>query len=143
MVIGFNQTLYKVSESELQALIYVTLLNGSLLREAIVSVSTLEDTAKGINLRLVQNILCTIIEAPALILGDSDFVQLEPQQLTFNVGISYITVAINITNDENFEINKQFFGILSTMDMDVTLSPAQTTIRILDDDGIHSPFSFH
>ena len=33
-------------------------------------------------------------------------------------------------------MDEQFHAILSTMDMAVTLSPAQTTIRILNDDGI-------
>lgn len=47
MVIGFNQTLYEVSESEPFALMYVMLSSGTLRREVIVNVSTLEDTALG------------------------------------------------------------------------------------------------
>ena len=47
VVIGFNQTLYEFSESELPALISVTLLNGTLQREAIVTLSITENTAKG------------------------------------------------------------------------------------------------
>ena len=60
---------------------------------------------------------------------------LQPQHLTFDASTSYNTVAINITNDESFEMNEQLYGVLSTMDMDVTLSPAQTIITIVDDDG--------
>ena len=47
VVIGFNQTLYGVSESEQQALISVILLDGILQREATVTVSVTENTAKG------------------------------------------------------------------------------------------------
>ena len=47
VVIGFNQTLHEVSESEQQALISVILLDGILQREATVTVSITENTAKG------------------------------------------------------------------------------------------------
>ena len=133
MTIGFNQTLYEVSESWIQALISVTLLNGILQREAIVSISITEDTAKGMK---VQQSLCMMItEASTISLGGRDFIPLQPQQLTFDAGTSYNTVAINIIDNDSFERDKQFSSALSTMDMDVTLSPAQTTIRILNDDG--------
>ena len=56
--------------------------------------------------------------------------------MTFDAGTTYNTVAVNITNDESFEMDEQFYGVLSTVDLDITLSPAQTTIRILNDDGI-------
>ena len=49
VVIGFNQTLYEVSEGEGQARISVTLMNGTLHREAIVIVSITENTAEGMN----------------------------------------------------------------------------------------------
>ena len=49
VVIGFNQTLYEVSESKGQAHISVTLMNGTLQREAIVIVSITENTAEGMN----------------------------------------------------------------------------------------------
>ena len=133
MTIGFNQTLYEVSESGIQVLISVTLLNGILQREAIVSISITEDTAKGMK---VQKSLCMMItEASTISLGGRDFIPLQPQQLTFDAGTSYNTIAINIIDNDSFERDKQFSSALSTMDMDVTLSPAQTTIRILNDDG--------
>jgi transposase len=50
VVIGFNQTLYEVSENERQALISVTLLNGTLQREATVTVSITENTAIGMKI---------------------------------------------------------------------------------------------
>ena len=49
VVIGFNQTLYEVSENEVLALISVSLLNGTLRREVVVEVSTQEDTALGMH----------------------------------------------------------------------------------------------
>lgn len=67
--------------------------------------------------------------------GGRDFVSLQPQQLTFDAGTPYNTIAINIIDDDSFEINEQFWGALSTVDTDITLSPAEMTIRITDDDG--------
>lgn len=141
VVIGFNQTLYEVSESEQQALISVTLLNGTLQREAIVTLSITENTAEGMKVLKLESITIIMydhrsINLQYLNLGGRDFVLLQPQHLTFDAGNSFNTIAVNITNDESFEMDEQFYGLLSTMDLDVTLSPAQTTIRILNDDGI-------
>ena len=45
VVIGFNQTLYEVSEDARQATVYVVLVNGILRRPVVVSVSTRDGTA--------------------------------------------------------------------------------------------------
>ena len=45
-------------------------------------------------------------------------------------------VTFTILDDDIFEDNEVFFGILSTIDEDVILNPATVTITILDDDGI-------
>lgn len=48
ITIGFNQTLYEVSENESFALIFVVIIRGTLQREVVVDVSTQDDTALGI-----------------------------------------------------------------------------------------------
>ena len=47
MVIGLNQTVYEVSESELVTTVYVEVLSGILQREVIVNASIIEDMALG------------------------------------------------------------------------------------------------
>ena len=47
-----------------------------------------------------------------------------------------IPIAVTIIDDEDFEMDEQFIGLLSTADSDVTLNPNETTVRVLDDDGI-------
>ena len=69
-------------------------------------------------------------------LGGSDYIRLVQQELTFARGISELGVAINITDDSQFELPEQFFGNLSTADSSVILNPVQTTVRILNNDGI-------
>ena len=49
VAIGFNQTLYEVSESEPLASIFVVITRGTLQREIIVNVSTQDDTALGLH----------------------------------------------------------------------------------------------
>lgn len=44
-------------------------------------------------------------------------------------------VRVSITNDSNAEGPEMFLGQLTTSDDRVVLSPDQTTVTILDDDG--------
>ena len=57
------------------------------------------------------------------------------QQLLFDGSTSEVDVAINITDDDQFESHEQFFVRLSTGDPNVMLNPSDTVIRILNDDG--------
>ena len=57
------------------------------------------------------------------------------QQLLFDESISELSVAINITDDSQFERIEQFIVHLSTGDPSVTLNPSNTVVRILSDDG--------
>ena len=68
-------------------------------------------------------------------LDGEDYIQLVQQELTFDRSISELGVAINITDDSQFELREEFFVRLSTVDPNVILGPAQTVIRILSDDG--------
>ena len=47
VVIGFNQTVYEVSENVGQALVYVVVRNGILRRPVVVNVFTADNTALG------------------------------------------------------------------------------------------------
>ena len=51
IAIGFNQTLYEVSESEPFASTVVVITRGTLQREIVVNVSTQDDTALGLRKR--------------------------------------------------------------------------------------------
>ena len=68
-------------------------------------------------------------------LDGEDYIQLVQQELTFDRSTSELGVAINITDDSQFELREEFFVRLSTVDPSVILGPAQTVIRILSDDG--------
>ena len=57
------------------------------------------------------------------------------QQLLFDGSISELSIAINITDDSQFERIEQFIVHLSTGDPSVTLNPSDTVVRILSDDG--------
>ena len=57
------------------------------------------------------------------------------QQLLFDGSISELSVAINITDDSQFERIEQFIIRLSAGDPSVILNPSDTVIRILSDDG--------
>ena len=47
VIIGFNQTRYDVSENIGQAMVYVVVLRGSLQRQVVVNVLTMDNTALG------------------------------------------------------------------------------------------------
>ena len=57
VVIGFNQTLYEVSEDVGQAVVYVVVRNGILRRQVIVEFSTLDNTALGEHCETTRGIL--------------------------------------------------------------------------------------
>ena len=59
----------------------------------------------------------------------------EGKELTFDADVTLITVSINITDNMEFEADEQFIVVLSTADPSVILSPAQSTVTILDNDG--------
>ena len=68
-------------------------------------------------------------------LGGSDYSQLVQQRLLFERSTSELSVAINITDDSQFELPEQFFVRLSTVDPDVILNPSDAVVRIQNDDG--------
>ena len=47
VIIGFNQTRYEVSEDDGQAVVYVVVLQGSLQRQVVVNVFTVDNTTLG------------------------------------------------------------------------------------------------
>ena len=47
VIIGFNQTRYDVSEDDGQAVVYVVVLQGSLQRQVVVNVLTMDNTTLG------------------------------------------------------------------------------------------------
>ena len=57
-------------------------------------------------------------------------------ELTFDRDNSRFPIPVNILDDEIHELNENFFGELATSDEDVILTPEQTMIRILDNDGM-------
>ena len=57
-------------------------------------------------------------------------------ELTFDRDNSRFPIPVNILDDEIHELNENFLGELATSDEDVILTPEQTMIRILDNDGI-------
>ena len=57
-------------------------------------------------------------------------------ELTFDRDNSQFSILVNILDDEIHELNENFFGELVTSDEDVILTPEQTMIRIVDNDGM-------
>ena len=60
-----------------------------------------------------------------------------PENIIFSPGMTGPQCkSISITDDSILEIDEVFVVALSTMDQDVILNPSNTSITILDDDGI-------
>ena len=68
VVIGFNQTLYVVSEDAGQATVYVVLVNGILRRPVVVSVSTRDGTALSkFNLKRINAVLMLSLDIQVVV----------------------------------------------------------------------------
>ena len=66
----------------------------------------------------------------------SDYIAVAPRSLIFDRNNSEFHIAINILDDQFYELNEDFFGHLSTADGDVVLQPQETRVLIVDNDGM-------
>jgi hypothetical protein len=69
--------------------------------------------------------------------GEQDF-EAHTMDLTFGPNVTEQEVMIIIINDLRLEQDKRFIVSLNITDMAVTLSPSQTSINIIDNDGMLS-----
>ena len=66
----------------------------------------------------------------------SDYTGVVQRLLTFDMNNSEFPIPIDIHDDDIHELDENFFGTLSTGDVDAILEPGQTIVRIQNDDGM-------
>ena len=71
---------------------------------------------------------------PSLTAG-LDYSAISRMVLTFTPSVTEINISVTITDDDLAEMNKNFFGELTTDTGGVILDPAEAEISILDDDA--------
>jgi len=143
VTIGFNSTVYSVSEGSSIVNITVSILSGILARNAGLIVDNRDDSAQG-NSKVNHTLGCTrhVVSFNAVNFryspAPSDYMRGLPRSLVFNGGTRSQTVTVTIRNDTIVE--QQFESIFMSLrtrysDPAVILSPGNTTITIEDDDG--------
>ena len=102
-------------------------------RDVMVNITTIADTAEGINMVLH---ICDVFIIPGLSCSTegADFNQLSTQ-LLLNANSLLQCVNIDIVNDTILEENELFLAVLETDDQQVILDPLSANVIILNNDG--------
>lgn len=108
---------YNVDEPDGQVTLIISVLEGTLRRQAEVIFYTSDGTAT------------SIAGLP------EDFVPLSGLVLQFDEDTLSLTVTVAIINDDILEDTEFFFGNLNTSDSAVDLLPDEATVSILEQDG--------
>lgn len=125
MTIGFNQTIYTVSESGGEVLLFVAVLEGSLERSVTVRFATIPDSAT---------------ETGAVTLNNDQFSDNSDNPdyegtvvlLAFQPGTVSLPVSVPIVHDAIMEGNETFFAELDPQGQPVISDQDMATILILD-----------
>ena len=83
----------------------------------------------------LHKVYTSVIFQHTLHLGGSDYSSIGSIDLTFDRDTSAFPILVDILDDQIHELDENFLGELTTSDEDAILSPSQTTVRILDNDG--------
>ena len=131
VTIGFNGT-YSVHEDVGGISITVLVLTNSLARDVVLTLSTLDDTARG-GLCMIPNLhgsLFTIFLYAAWM----DYTPVS-RSLTFNASLTTEMVDVSITGDHTVELSEIINLTLVSTDAAVILNPSTSTIIIEDTDS--------
>ena len=137
VTIGFDATSYTITESTSSVSVSVSMQDGSLARDVVVTVETMDGTATGGTLSHIQtSYMCRCVihvlsfHPPA----PSDYTSVTTM-LTFNAGNTNQTVMLPIIDNMVEEVTESFTVSLTTGDSAVILNPSTITVTIEDDDS--------
>ena len=121
-MVGFQQPMYEVDENGVQVEVCAEIVNGEIADDVTVMLVTMDNTA----------------------LAGSDYSALTIT-LTFDAPSTLACTNINIMDDESYEVDETFFGILISDNPMVQIIPAreQTIIQIVDEDSMFMLFNAH
>ena len=121
-MVGFQQPMYEVDENGVQVEVCAEIVNGEIADDVTVMLVTMDNTA----------------------LAGSDYSALTIT-LTFDAPSTLACTNINIIDDESYEVDETFFGILISDNPMVQIIPAreQTIIQIVDEDSMFMLFNAH
>ena len=111
------------------------ILDGSLQRDAVVTLSTSDGTATGLLLALPRSFNPFYNDISPL-LAPGDYTAVVDAELVFSETIDTVCIDISITADQITENTESFAAGLSTDDSSVTLSPQMASVDILDQDAV-------
>ena len=140
VTIGLSPTTYTVSEDVGSVSLAVSLWNGILARDVVVTLQTLDGTAMGellfksqhrYGVHTMEPLKSSIIFIPTPI-GGMDYSSIYID-LTFKASSPSQTVMVPILNDTVPEDLEYFILVLMSTDPAVTLYPVTATVNILDD----------
>jgi hypothetical protein len=120
IMVGFQQPMYEVDENGVQVEVCAEIVNGEIADDVTVMLVTMDNTA----------------------LAGSDYSALTIT-LTFDAPSTLACTNINIMDDESYEVDETFFGILISDNPMVQIIPAreQTIIQIVDEDSLTIGFT--
>ena len=135
VTIGFDATAYTFTETDstVSRSVTVSVQSGSLARDVVVTVQTMDGTATGGSL-IHRHCKCVIHVLSFLPPASSDYTTVS-MDLTFNAGTTNQTVMIPIADDTVVESTESFTVSLMSVDSVVTLNPSTTSVTIQDDDS--------
>ena len=139
-MIGFRPTTYTVSEDVGSVSVAVSLQDGILARDVVVTLQTLDGTAMSkfllksqhrYGVHTMEPVKCFIIFIPKTI-GGMDYSNISID-LTFKASLPSQAVMLPILNDTVHEDLEYFRLVLMSNDPAVTLYPVTATVNIPDD----------
>lgn len=71
-----------------------------------------------------------------ILIGGIDYTTVGPLQLIFDEENLEYLIPVSITDDQIHEVDKVFFGHLSSNETDIVLEPDEIKICIADNDGM-------
>ena len=135
LTIGFDPSTYYVNETDMIVQVCASILNGSLQKDAVVTLSTSDGTATGLLLALPRSFYPFSNDISPL-LAPGDYTAVVDAELVFSETIDTCCIDISITADQITEDTESFTADLSTDDSSVILSPQMASVDILDQDAV-------
>ena len=120
VTVGFVMPMYRVDENGQRVELCAEILSGQADANFIANLDTVDNTA----------------------VAGSDFTALQNAELNFVVPSTTACTFVDITNDQLYETDETFFGVLTSDDPRVLINAnrAQTTVTITDEDSMSYVF---
>ena len=135
-MIGFEQTTYSVEEG-LQVEVCVIVINSTLSRETVVTLSSSDNDAEG-NLFIILNIvllcMCDSRNIVSIDVAPGDYAAIA-EDLTFSASETRICRNVISAEDDILEDDEGLLLTLATSDVTVILRRSEATVTILNDDS--------